>query len=190
MYVTAPGPTPLEGPLLIRIYGHAPRTPAHWVSVPHDRTDAYTLKKVVVPIKFDGTFTATGWLGALIGTKLFFNLGGLAEDQFNDKVHAVFTELQRVSHAQGLRASLPPGNHLSSAASAAAVVLATIRSAPKPTPVDHEVQSAVSTASTDLVGNDSARLAQLESEVRTAVSNAVNDIFAKARLAAPSSTAQ
>lgn len=58
---------------------------------------AYTLKKNIVPVKNNEGFTASGWLGALMGTKLWFNFGGLMRAQWEQKVSALLTEVHRVA---------------------------------------------------------------------------------------------
>eukprot|EP00038_Savillea_parva_P000847 m.99120 g.99120 ORF g.99120 m.99120 type:complete len:1093 (+) comp10296_c1_seq1:67-3345(+) len=61
---------------------------------------AYTLKKTMIPVKNNEEFNASGWLGALMGTKLWFSFGGLARSQFESKMDALILELERVSRRE------------------------------------------------------------------------------------------
>jgi len=125
---------------------------------------AYTLKKPVVPVKFND-YMATGWLGALMGTKLWFNLGGLTDEQYAEKIGAMCTEIDHVAKRHRSSTSLPPTSLPTATASRF--------------PHSVAVEAAAAPPSTAI--DDDTRLDGLEAAVRSAVETALAETFAKAR---------
>ena len=53
----------------------------------------FNLRKPIIPLKMDDGYRADGWLGMLIGTKLFFDFSG--KYPFDEKVDGLLKELTR-----------------------------------------------------------------------------------------------
>ncbi|VDI33916.1 Hypothetical predicted protein [Mytilus galloprovincialis] len=57
----------------------------------HNTEYAYTLKKKIIPLKMEKDYKADGWLGFIIGAKLFYEFSGKYEygDKVNELIRAV-----------------------------------------------------------------------------------------------------
>jgi len=63
---------------------------------PSCRTEAeyaYALRRPIVPVKFDTDYQASGWLGALLGTRLYYDFGDKASSGPTETFDALLREL-------------------------------------------------------------------------------------------------
>ena len=58
---------------------------------------AYKLKKEIVPLRMQTGYAATGWLGAMIGAKLFYDFSGKYD--FDKKFQELYLALSRQTSA-------------------------------------------------------------------------------------------
>jgi len=136
---------------------------------------AYTLKKKMIPVKNSQQFTATGWLGALMGTKLWVNFGGVSDMQFDQKITMLHTEIGRVAGRDvSVGAAAPPRSTPAVAATAETEAEAGAR---------HRTNTARWKSATKAVlsGHRPVEFTELETAVHSAVSSRLREIFEAVR---------